>query len=124
MNHDLENGPHADDVPDDVRAAHDKRARALSVYVPVLGNSGYGVRYEDEWIADGYDTQHDALEAALAAVPNPVVRRTSLRAYPGWVVREYADGMFDATDGKGLSPGFESFEDTIAHLRAHPEEIR
>jgi hypothetical protein len=56
--------------------------------------------------------------------PNPVVRRTVLRAYPGWVIREYADGMFDATDGLGLSPGFNSFAETVAHLREQREAFK
>ena len=52
-----------------------------------------------------------------ADVPNPVIRETPLRAYPGWVVREYLDGLYDATNGLALSPGFRSFAETVAHVR-------
>lgn len=50
--------------------------------------------------------------------PNPIDRVTILHAYPGWRVRQYRNGMYDATDDKGLSPGFRSFNEVIAHLRA------
>jgi len=49
--------------------------------------------------------------------PNPIIRVSILRAYPGWRVREYANGMFDATNDLGLSPGFRSFAETVAHVR-------
>lgn len=52
-----------------------------------------------------------------AADPNPIVRVTPLRAYPGWRVRQYANGMYDATNDRGLSPGFDSFAETVAHVR-------
>jgi hypothetical protein len=52
-----------------------------------------------------------------AMVPNPVTRVTPLRAYPGWVVREYRNGVYDATNGVGLSPGFDSFAATVSHVR-------
>jgi hypothetical protein len=48
---------------------------------------------------------------------NPVVKTTALRAYPGWTVREYADGMFDAVNSPAISPGFDNFNDTVAHVR-------
>lgn len=49
------------------------------------------------------------------AVPNPVVRQTALRAFPGWVVREYADGTFDANqpNGVAMSPVERSFADAV-----------
>lgn len=56
--------------------------------------------------------------AKSAGDPNPVIKVTPLRAYPGWRVREYANGMFDATDDVGLSPGFDSFAATVAHVRS------
>jgi hypothetical protein len=41
------------------------------------------------------------------------------------VIREYADGMFDAdwTRGPGLSPGFKSFGEALDWLRAYREEL-
>jgi hypothetical protein len=52
---------------------------------------------------------------------NPVVKTTALRAYPGWTVREYADGMFDAVNSPAISPGFDNFNDAVAHAR---DEVR
>jgi hypothetical protein len=49
---------------------------------------------------------------------NPVVKSTPLDRYPGWTVRQYADGMYDATHtGPGLSPGFDTFGECVAHVR-------
>jgi len=47
---------------------------------------------------------------------NPVIRTTRLST-PGWVVREYADGMFDATNGRSLTIGVESFAAAVAEVR-------
>jgi len=62
------------------------------------------------------------LAAAKAAEGNPVVKTTPLQSelYPGWVIREYRNGMFDAAqvDGPGLSPGFSSFDECLQALRA------
>lgn len=55
------------------------------------------------------------------AATNPVVTTTVLRAYPGWIVRKYQDGTFDATNNKGLSPGCDSFAEVMNWLR---EEVR
>lgn len=54
------------------------------------------------------------------ATPNPVVRSAVLRACPGWLVREYADGTFDAAEvhGVGLSPGLTSWAEAFAWVRA------
>ena len=54
--------------------------------------------------------------------PNPIVKRTPLRAYPGWVVRQYKDGMMDATDGLGLTGGSRIFAEVVAMVRVdtHP----
>jgi hypothetical protein len=50
--------------------------------------------------------------------PNPVIRRTALRAYPGWTVREYADGMFDAAHAVvGIAQGCDSFTDAVEAVR-------
>lgn len=51
---------------------------------------------------------------------NPIIRETHLRAYAGWKVREYADGMFDATytPGLGLTRGVDSFAEAVAEVRA------
>lgn len=48
-----------------------------------------------------------------------VVTTTPLRAYPGWVVRKFVDGWFDAiqTDGPGLTTGHRSFMATVADVR-------
>ncbi len=55
--------------------------------------------------------------------PNPTIKSTPLRAYPGWTVREYANGMFDVFHVDGaLSPGYESFAECVTHARleSHP----
>lgn len=49
--------------------------------------------------------------------PNPVIRVIRLHAYAGWIVREYLDGMYDATNNVALSPGFPTFAETVAHVR-------
>lgn len=50
-------------------------------------------------------------------VPNPVIRSERLVAYPGWTLREYADGMYDAFyTGGALSPGFDSRADAGSWL--------
>lgn len=49
-------------------------------------------------------------------VPNPVVKTTKLSAYPGWVVRERADGIFDATNGRSLTVGVGSFIEAVAEI--------
>lgn len=49
---------------------------------------------------------------------NPVVRETHLRAYPGWTIREYADGMYDAKHADGsLGPGERSFDDALYFVK-------
>lgn len=52
-----------------------------------------------------------AYQAAFPTITNPIVRTTRLKSVPGWVVREYADGTYDAADttGPGLSPVLDSF---------------
>ena len=51
--------------------------------------------------------------------PNPVIRRTQLNAYPGWVVREYADGMFDGVKVGtiAITAGCNSFQEVVAIIR-------
>lgn len=69
----------------------------------------------------GTDEHAEAIAEALVEKlgPNPVVRETPLDRYPGWTVREYADGMYDATHrGGALSPGYRSFAEAVAHARA------
>jgi hypothetical protein len=56
------------------------------------------------------------------AETNPVIRETALRAYPGWIVRQYADGMFDSTNGRALSPGERSFADAV-YFAKHGEPV-
>lgn len=50
---------------------------------------------------------------------NPIAKTTDLRAYPGWVVREYADGTFDCAERNGVavSPAHETFADAVAFAR-------
>lgn len=50
---------------------------------------------------------------------NPVVKTTTLRAYPGWVVREYQDGTYDGaqTNGPAITIGAETFQLAIAEVR-------
>lgn len=52
---------------------------------------------------------------------NPVVLTIELPEFPRWLVREYADGMFDAIErhpGIGISPGFDSFDAARAYVAA------
>ena len=60
----------------------------------------------------------------MAEEPNPIVQVTNLRAYPGWVIREYANGTFDAinTKGTGLSPVERSFADALYFVQ-HGEPV-
>lgn len=69
-------------------------------------------------------TSHPTTERVLAMhqtdePTNPVVRTTALRAYPGWIVREHADGAFVAAqmNGVGLSPVERSFADAVHFVR-------
>lgn len=58
---------------------------------------------------------------ATTTPTNPVVRTTPLRAYPGWVVRQYADGTFDScqvSGGIALSPGYDTFAEAVAFARS------
>lgn len=54
----------------------------------------------------------------METCPNPIVKTTALRAYPGWTVREYANGKFDATNGVGLTGGHFTFSGAVADVRA------
>jgi hypothetical protein len=56
--------------------------------------------------------------------PNPVVKETHLRAYPGWRVRQYRNGWFDATDDYGLTLGVRSFTEAVAEVRNAVKEQR
>jgi hypothetical protein len=51
------------------------------------------------------------------------VKTTQLRAYPGWVVREYRrDGetlYFDATDEVALSMGVASFAEAVSFAKSN-----
>lgn len=51
--------------------------------------------------------------------PNPVVRTTPLRAYPGWVIREYADGTYDGADlnGPGLTTIASRWHQALGYVR-------
>jgi hypothetical protein len=49
---------------------------------------------------------------------NPIIKTTALRAYAGWTVREYANGMFDCTGpGTALSPGYETFGEAVGFAK-------
>jgi hypothetical protein len=49
---------------------------------------------------------------------NPVVKTTALRAYPGWTVREYANGKFDCSGpGIALSPGYDTFGEAVGFAK-------
>jgi hypothetical protein len=58
-------------------------------------------------------------EHTMEQAPNPVVKSTRLSAYAGWVVRERADGTFDAAQpgGVGLTIGVGSFAEAVAEVR-------
>lgn len=55
----------------------------------------------------------------MTAPKNPVTNQTALRSYPGWVVREYQDGTFDAaeTHGNAITIGVETFGLAVAEVR-------
>lgn len=49
---------------------------------------------------------------------NPVIRTIDLHAFPGWEVREYADGTYDAVHVRGaISPALDTFGQAVAHVR-------
>jgi hypothetical protein len=48
---------------------------------------------------------------------NPVVKETPLSRYPGWTVREYADGKFDCSGRIGLSPGYDTFAEAVGFAK-------
>lgn len=56
---------------------------------------------------------------ARGEVPNPIIRTTHLRAYPGWQIDQYADGRYVARESNGLSlgPGEHSFEDALYFVK-------
>lgn len=53
-------------------------------------------------------------EQIEAAAPNPIVSETPLRAYPGWTVRQYQKGQFDATNGTAITEGCVSFAAAVS----------
>jgi hypothetical protein len=56
--------------------------------------------------------------SSCESVPNPVLSRIALQGYRGWVVREYANGMWDAVHPSGaISPGFTSFYEAACYAR-------
>lgn len=61
-------------------------------------------------------TGHEVRTYKLDGI-NPVVKRTPLRAYPGWLIREYADGKFDASRGIALSPGYDTFAEAVGFAK-------
>ena len=79
----------------------------------------YSLQYEQEMWDAIASSDRDSSDAALLADSDMHrVKATPLRAYPGWVVREYASGMYDATSTRGaLSPGFSSFREAVAWVR-------
>jgi hypothetical protein len=50
---------------------------------------------------------------------NPTVKTTTLRAYPGWVVYEYANGSFVADNllSVALSPGYDTFGEAVGFAK-------
>jgi len=52
---------------------------------------------------------------------NPIVKETKLWKYPGWRVRQYQDGHFDATDDFGLTIGCRSFKQAVWEVRQEVE---
>lgn len=57
------------------------------------------------------------INMATAIETNPVVQSTPLRAYPGWAVREYSDGTFDAATRGAMSWTVDSFSHAVAAAR-------
>ena len=88
---------------------------AARVAVAHPGISPRGARGQSVPFADEREAEATALVETLGA--NPIVRETPLRAYPGWRVRQYADGIYDATNDRGLSMGCESWGELMEHLR-------
>lgn len=56
----------------------------------------------------------------MSAPTNPVVRATTLLTGRSWVVRQYADGTYDAfdTNGVALSPVYSTFEEALTWARS------
>lgn len=50
--------------------------------------------------------------------PNPIIKTTALRQFPGWTVREYRDGLFDAAGSRGLTRGVDTFHAAVDEVRA------
>jgi hypothetical protein len=63
------------------------------------------------------EAQLAAIATACRDYPNPIIRETPLRAYPGWIVRTYTNGMIDATNGLGLTGGSSDFAEVVAMVR-------
>jgi hypothetical protein len=57
-----------------------------------------------------------ASRSIIQPEPNPVVKTTALHDYPGWRVREYANGVFDATNGSALTIGAHSFAEAVVEV--------
>lgn len=60
---------------------------------------------------------------SMTSTPNPVLRSTQLRAYPGWFVREYADGTFVAVHTGGACSPVEFTFNHAVHFARHDEPV-
>jgi outer membrane usher protein FimD/PapC len=67
----------------------------------------------DEMLCSNCKTLMD--RAVKMGATNPLV---NCEDYHGWHIREYKNGMIDATDGQALSPGFRSYETARNHVDA------
>lgn len=54
--------------------------------------------------------------AKRGEVPNPIVKTTALRAYPGWHVHGYADGTFVIASGTAWAC-VDTFDDALYFAR-------
>jgi hypothetical protein len=80
-------------------------------------------RFNERPSAGNYGAELDRAETFVREHgTNPVVKRTELRAYPGWTVREYADGKFDASGKVALSPGYDTFAEAVGFAKRDGSE--
>lgn len=78
------------------------------------------VNLGDALLRGGGDEER-AREVRDAGRGEPVdgeVKTTALRQFPGWTVREYRDGLFDAAGSRGLTRGVDSFHAAVDEVRA------
>lgn len=76
-------------------------------------------------VKENANPNQEASMNAIHSAENPVVKTTTLRAYPGWIVRTYQDGTFDGAEvnGPGVTIGYRSFSDVVAQIRGRERSL-